>query len=391
MQELSQVARNIPVSMTLAVSDKAGALKAAGQDVIALAGGDPDFDTPTHITAAAFKAIEQGATHYPSPMKGITPLLEAIALKLEQENQIKVDPRTDVVVTPGGKWALNLALSILLNPGDEVIYFDPFWVSYPSIILLNGGVPVRVQLNSTDNFTITAELIQAHISSKTKAIMVNTPTNPTGRVLTQAEIDVLTAVAVQNDLYVLSDEIYEKLIFDGRRHISPAAQPGMAERTLIVNGFSKAYAMTGWRLGYLAGPGEIMKIAARINGQTISSSATFTMHAAVAALTGPQDCIAAMRDSYQARRDFMVPALNSIEGIECAMIEGAFYLMPCFPNSSKNSMQLADALLDLAGIAGTPGAAFGQAAEGHVRFSIATAMSELERAVERLAQIAHKL
>lgn len=139
MQELSQVARNIPVSMTLAVSDKAGALKAAGQDVIALAGGDPDFDTPTHITAAAFKAIEQGATHYPSPMKGITPLLEAIALKLEQENQIKVDPRTDVVVTPGGKWALNLALSILLNPGDEVIYFDPFWVSYPSIILLNGA------------------------------------------------------------------------------------------------------------------------------------------------------------------------------------------------------------------------------------------------------------
>ena len=391
MKPLSRVAGSIPASMTLVVNDKAKALKAAGHDVIALAGGDPDFDTPDHIVNAAIDAIENGATHYPSPMKGIKPLLEAIARKMEQDNQLKVDPYTDVVVTPGGKWALNLALAVLLNPGDEVLYFDPYWVSYPSIILLNGGVPVRIQLNSADNFTITADLVRAHVTPKTKAIMVNTPTNPTGRVLTQAEIDAITAVSLANDLYVISDEIYEKLVFDGRQHISPASQPGMKQRTLVVNGFSKAYAMTGWRMGYLVGPSELMQIAARINGQTISSAAAFTMHAAAAALNGPQDCVAKMRDSYQARRDFMVPALNSINGVECQLIEGAFYLMPRFPNSRKNSLELANALLDLAGIAGTPGGAFGEAAEGHVRFSIATARVDLERAVARITKVAHQL
>lgn len=391
MKELSRVVSSIPASVTLAVNDKAKALQAAGHDVIALAGGDPDFDTPEHIIAAAFKSIENGATHYPAPMKGIRPALEAIAAKMARDNNIHVDPETDVVITPGGKWALFLALAAVTNPGDEILYLDPAWVSYPPMITLAGATPVAVSLSSEDNFRITAERLRAKITPRTKALMLNTPCNPTGRVATQEEIDAIAEVATEADLYVVADEIYEKLVFDGRQHLSIAAVPGMAQRTLTANGLSKAYAMTGWRLGWLAGPTPILKVATRMNSQTVSSAAHFTMHAAVAALTGPQDFIGVMRDSYRQRRDFMVKALNEIEGIACRSIEGAFYLFPRFPHSSKNSLELAEALLEKAGIAGTPGIAFGSGGEGHVRFSIATAMSELERAVERLAKVASQL
>lgn len=391
MKELSQLIRNIPASVTLAVNDRAKALQRAGHDVIALAGGDPDFDTPAHITAAALAAIENGATHYPAPMKGIPALMEAIAHKMNEDNDIHADPKTDIVVTPGGKWALYLALAALLNPGDEVLYLEPVWVSYPPLIRLAGGVAVPVSLSPDDNYRVTADLIRAKITPKTKALMVNSPSNPTGRVLTHEELREITKVAIEKDLYVISDEIYEKLVFDGRKHESVGSLPGMAERTLTVNGLSKAYAMTGWRLGWLVGPENIIKLAIKVNSQTVSSAANFTMHAAVAALTGPQDFIETMRASYEARRDFMVKALNEIDGVECKLVEGAFYLFPSFPGSDKNSLDLAEALLENAGIAGTPGIAFGSSGEGHVRFSIATAMSELERAVERLAKSVHEI
>lgn len=391
MKELSRLVSSIPPSETLAVSDKAKALKAAGRDVVALAGGDPDFDTPDYITAAAFQAIENGATHYPAPMKGITPLLEAIAHKMEADNGIKVNPATDVVVTPGGKWSLFLALSAILNPGDEVIYLEPVWVSYPPMIVLAGGTPVGVTLSAEDNFRITAEQLRAKVTPRTKALMVNTPNNPTGRVLTREELDAVVTVALEHDLYVISDEIYETIIFDGREHLSPAAQPGMAERTLTINGLSKSHAMTGWRLGWLVGPTPIMKLATQMNSQTVSSAANFTMHAAVAALKGPKDTTQAMTDAYQKRRDFMVPALNAIDGVECMNIEGAFYLFPRFPNSTLNSAELAEALIEKAGIASVPGGAFGKSGEGHVRFTIATAMDELEKAVDKLAKAAHEL
>ena len=391
MKELSRLVSSIPPSETLAVSDRAKALKAAGRDVVALAGGDPDFDTPDYITAAAFKAIENGATHYPAPMKGITPLLEAIAHKMETDNGVKVNPATDVVVTPGGKWSLFLALSAIINPGDEILYLEPVWVSYPPMIVLAGGTPVGVTLSADDNFRITADQLRAKITPRTKALMVNTPNNPTGRVLTREELDAVVEVALEHDLYVISDEIYETIIFDGRKHLSPAAQPGMAERTLTINGLSKSHAMTGWRLGWLVGPTPIMKLAAQMNSQTVSSAANFTMHAAVAALKGPKDTTQAMTDAYQKRRDFMVPALNAIDGVECMNIEGAFYLFPRFPNSTKNSAELAEALIEKAGIASVPGGAFGKSGEGHVRFTIATAMSDLEKAVEKLAKVAHEL
>ena len=217
--------------------------------------------------------------------------------------------------------------------------------------------------------------------------MVNSPCNPSGRVLSQAELDAIVKVAQEADLYVITDEVYEKLVFDDHAHDSLAARPGMAERTLTTNGLSKGYAMTGWRLGWIAGPTEIMKLATRMHSQTITSAATFTMVAAEAALNGPQDIVEEMRCSYQKRRDFMVKALNEIEGISCRSTEGTFYLMPRFTHSTKNSVALADALLEEAMIAATPGVAFGQSTEGHVRFSIATAMEDLERAVERLAKV----
>jgi len=391
MRELSRLVSSIPPSETLAVSDRAKALKAAGRDVVALAGGDPDFDTPDYITAAAFQAIENGATHYPAPMKGITPLLEAIAEKMETDNGIKVNPGTDIVVSPGGKWALFLALSAILNPGDEVLYLEPVWVSYPPMIVLAGGLPVAVTLPAADNFRITADRLRERITPRTKALMVNSPNNPTGRVMTAEELDAIVEVVLEHDLYLISDEIYETIIFDGRQHLSPGAKPGMAERTLTVNGLSKSHAMTGWRLGWLVGPTPIMKLVAQMNSQTVSSAANFTMHAAVAALKGPKETTQAMCAAYQRRRDFMAPALNAIDGVECLNVEGAFYLFPRFPNSSKNSAELAEALIDKAGIASVPGGAFGRSGEGHVRFTIATAMSELEKAVEKLAKVAHEL
>jgi aspartate aminotransferase len=390
MKELSRLLSSVPGSATMAVADKAKALQDAGQDVIALAGGDPDFDTPDHIVQAAFAAIEDGATHYP-PSKGTSAALNAIAAKMERENGVKVDPKSQLIIAPGAKWAIYLALASIINPGDEIIYLEPVWVSYPPMITLAGGVPVPVSLWPQDNFTVTAEAVRAKVTPKTKAIMVNSPCNPTGRVLTDAEVQALVEVAVENDLYVISDEIYEHLVFDGRTNPALAAQPGMAERTLTVNGLSKAYAMTGWRLGWLAASPDIIKLASKLSSQTVSSAATFTMHATVAALNGPQDCVEEMRAAYQKRRDFMVKALNEIEGVHCRSIEGAFYLFPSFPGSQKNSLELADALLEKAGIAGTPGIGFGDSGEGHIRFSIATAMNDLERAVERLAKVAHEL
>ncbi len=392
MRPLSTLVSSIPSSPTLAVNDKAKALQAAGHDVIALAGGDPDFATPPHIIKAALNAMNNGATHYPAPMIGIVPALEAIADKMARENNVHIpDPRHQIIITPGGKWGLYLALTAVLNPGDEVLILEPNWVSYIPMVTLIGGVPVPVSLPSEDNFRITAEQLREKITPRTKALMVNTPCNPTGRVLSQEEHDDIVSVATEADLYVISDEIYEKLVFDGRSHRSLAAAPGMAERTLTVNGLTKSYAMTGWRLGWLIGPEPIIEVATKMNSHAVSCAANFSMHACIAALNGPQDVIHEMRDAYQDRRDFMVKALNEIDGISCRSIEGTFYLFPSFPGSDKNSLELADALLDKAQIAGTPGIAFGQSGEGHVRFAISTAMHDLERAVERLAKVAHEL
>ena len=390
MKELSRLLGSVPGSATMAVSEKARQMRAAGKDVIGLGGGDPDFATPDHIVAAAFAAIEDGATHYP-PAKGIPEALTAVAAKMARENGVEVDPLSQIIVTPGAKWAIHLALSAVSNPGDEILYLEPCWASYPPMITLSGGTPVPVSLTPADNYAITADAIRARVTDRSKALMVNSPNNPTGRVMTSEEADAVVEVALEHDLYVLADEIYEHLIYDGRRNISLSTLPGMADRTLTINGVSKAYAMTGWRMGWLVAPAPIIALASKLSSQAVSSAASFTMHATAAALNGPQDCVAEMCASYAGRRDFMIEALNAIDGVHCRNIEGAFYLFPSFPGSDRDSVEMAEFLIEEAGIAGTPGVAFGSTGEGHIRFSIATAMDDLERSVDRLARVAPQL
>ncbi|MCB0060700.1 MAG: pyridoxal phosphate-dependent aminotransferase [Caldilineaceae bacterium] len=364
--------------------------KAAGFDVVNLAGGEPDFDTPAHIVEAGFAAIKSGDTHYP-PAFGTPALLEAISAKLARENNVHGVKPEQIMATPGAKWALFSAVGAMLNPGDEVLVFDPSWVSYTPIVQLNRGVPVRVPLQSDDNFTVTEELLRMYVTPKTKLIMVNSPNNPTGRVLTRSEINAIVRVATEFDLYVLSDEIYEHILYAGAVHHSLAAEPGMAERTVIINGFSKAYAMTGWRLGWMAGPAPIVKLARIMQTHSAQSAAAFTMAAGVAALNGPQECVHEMTAAYAKRRRFILDAFDEIPGIDCAPIEGAFYVFPKFTNTKKSSLEIADILIEEANIAATPGIAFGESAEGHVRFSIATHMSDLEKTVERLAKLVPNL
>ncbi|NOZ50772.1 MAG: pyridoxal phosphate-dependent aminotransferase [Chloroflexi bacterium] len=385
MKDLSQLLSSIPPSATLAVNDKAKALKAAGRDVISLAGGDPDFDTPPTVVEAAIAALKAGDTHYP-PSRGTMALRRAVADKCAREYGMEVDPARQVLVSPGAKFLIYAIMAALTNPGDEIIIFEPYWVSYVPIVKLVGGIPVTITLPAADNFRIRAELLAAHISPRTKAILVNSPNNPTGRVLSPDEAEVIRQAALEHDLYVISDEIYEKLIYEGR-HINLASLPGMAKRTITVNGHSKAYAMTGWRLGWAAGPADVIGLAAKLQSQSVTSAASFTMSAGVVALEGVDEEVETMRRAYQERRDFMVDALNAIPGVECTNPQGAFYLFVRFPGLGNDSLQIANRLLEDAEIAATPGIAFGQAGEGHVRFSYATSMDDLKRAVERIRRL----
>lgn len=389
MKPLSTLLSSVPPSATVAVADKARALKAAGRDVIPLAGGDPDFITPGNIIRAGIEAIQAGDTHYP-PSRGSQSLRRAIARKLETVNGLSVDPETQVLAGPGGKFALYAALAAVVNPDDEVLILEPYWVSYPPMVTLVGGTPVPITLDGNAGFAIDAHGIEKCLTERTKAILVNSPNNPTGRVMTAAEAETVCKIAIENDLYVISDEMYEDLIFEGE-HITLAALRGMAERTVTINGHSKAYAMTGWRLGWAAGPEEIIGLAAKFQSQSVTSAAAFTMAAGAEALTGPQDEVARMRAEYKARRDFLVAALNEIPGVACESPQGAFYLFVRFSGLGSNSLEIADNLLEKANIAATPGIAFGRAGEGFVRFTFATAMSELERAVERIRDLMQTL
>lgn len=386
MKSLSQLIESVPGSPTTLMMQKGRELAAAGHDIVNLAGGEPDFDTPVHIQEAAFAAIRSGDTHYP-PSFGTPALLEAIVAKLKRENDVHHIGAGQVVVTPGGKWALYTTLAVTLNPGDEVLVLDPSWVSYAPMVELNRGVPVRVPLPSGENFAITEGLLRRYITPRTKLIMLNSPNNPTGRVINQDEMDALVKVAVEHDLYVMSDEIYEHILFDGATHQSIAAVPEMADRAIIVNGFSKAYAMTGWRLAWIAGPAPVIKLARTYQTQSVTSAASFAMAAGVAALNGPQAAVHAMTAAYAERRRFVLDALDEIPGLACAPIEGAFYVFPKFTQTTKSSLEISTLLLEKALIATTPGIAFGAAGEGHVRFSIATHMQDLEKTVERLAQV----
>lgn len=378
--------RDLAPSPTLAVSDRARSLKAEGIDVVDLGGGDPDFITPAHIRQAATAGMEAGDTHYvASP--GTPALRRAIADKLRADNGIDVDSGKGIVVTPGGKQALFEAALALIEPGVDVLILEPAWVSYVPMVDLAGGRAVPIALDPDANWEITAENLAKSLTPASRIIMVNSPNNPTGRVMTETEMRAVREFALEHDLLVFSDEIYEKILYDGHRHVSIAALPGMAERTLTFNGFSKAYAMTGWRLGYVAGPVRYISEIEKVHSHSATCATSFVQAAGVVALTGPQDFIGEMVGAWDRRRHALADGLNAIRGIRCPLVEGAFYAFVDIRETGMSSSAASDLFLREAHVAVTPGVAFGDAGEGHVRLSFATSDDALDKAVVRLREL----
>jgi aspartate aminotransferase len=370
-------------SMTVAVSDRARELQQRGVAVVNLGGGDPDFDTPPHIVAAAVDAMNHGLTHYVAS-KGIPALRKAITAKFQRDNHVAYDPDTEVIVTASGKLALYLALASLIEPGDEVLYFDPAWVSYEPMIRLLDGIPVDVPLRPEEGFLLDADVLKRRITPRTKAMILNSPNNPTGRVLTPEELNVVARSAHEHGFWVLSDEIYEHLVYDNGRHISLASLPGMRDRTVTINGMSKAYAMTGWRLGYLGVPAALCEQILKVQQHVVTCAPSFVQAAGVAALEGPQKCVADMVAEYDRRRRFMTDALNAISGVHCPLPEGAFYLFPRVTHRGMDSNALAKFLIEEAHVAVTPGAAFGKTGTQNIRLTFATSMANLRQAGEQI-------
>lgn len=378
MNLVSERLASIPESTTMKISAMAKRLNAAGLDVIDLGVGEPDFDTPKNICDAAVSSIQRGDTHY-LPTSGIPELRAAIAEKLRRENGIEVSPDL-VSVVPGAKMAIFAAMQALLDEGDEGVLIGPSWVSYEPCISFAGG---RVRWAEVDEEFEPISLADS-ITPKTKMILVNSPSNPTGAVFDRSILEEIRDLAVDHDLLVLSDEIYEKIIY-GQDHLSIGSFSGMEERTVTVNGFSKCYAMTGWRLGYLAGPQEVMKWVNRILSHSVSHATTFVQWAGVEALKGPQDSINAMVAEFRARRDLLVAGLAEI-GIRCPLPGGAFYV---FPDVSEfgGGDEFTERILSEAMVAATPGSAFGPGGAGHVRISYAASRERLAEALARIEKM----
>ena len=372
------------------MSQKARELKARGQNVAMLTIGEPDFDTPQHIQSAASDAMKAGFTHY-SPVGGIPELRSALARKLRQENGLAYSAN-EIVVANGAKQAIANALFALIEPEDEVILLSPFWVSYEISVRLAGGVPVVLHATVDENFKVPVERIAEAITARTKLIIINSPSNPTGAVWTRRELGALAKVIAPHErLMVLSDEIYEYIVFDGEM-VSFGALPGMLERTITVNGFSKSFAMTGWRLGYAAAPEPIAKAMARIQSAVTAGANSFVQRAGVTALESPRDCVAEMRERYRARRDMVVAALNGIADLKIAPIPATFYAFPDAGaylgrkagNHVMDSVEtLCDWLLEECGVATVPGTAFGDSR--CLRISFAVSEVELSEGLHRLA------
>ena len=378
--------REATPSPTLAVSDKARQLKARGIDVVDLGGGDPDFITPEHVRRAASDAMNAGDTHYVGG-SGTPAFRKAIAEKLGRDNGITVDPDSGVFVTPGGKFSLFLAAQAFVEHGVDVMVLEPAWVSYVPIIELSGGRAVHVGLDPDTNFVITRDILEAHLTPDTRIIMLNSPNNPTGRVMTRAEIDAVATFAVDHDLMVWTDEMYEKIIYDAATHHSIATVPGLADRTLTFNGLSKAYAMTGWRLGYVAGAPEFISQMAKINSHAITCATSFAQAGGAAALTGPQAFVGEMVTAWDRRRRYVTTELNRVKGLRTTLVEGAFYAFVDAREIDSDSVRLADRILDEVHVGVVPGVAFGAAGEGHLRLSFATSDEALKKAVDRIQSL----
>jgi aspartate aminotransferase len=373
-------------SPTLAVSDRARQLKAEGVDVIDLGGGDPDFITPEHIRKAAIDAMNAGETHYvASP--GTPELRKAIANKLQKDNGVAIDPQKGIIVTPGGKAALFQAILAFVEPGVDVMILEPAWVSYTPMVELAGGRALHVGLDPDQNFAITREVLDAHVTPETRVLLLNSPNNPTGRVASSDELSIVADFAKDHDLLIFTDEMYEKIVYDNNPHISIATLPDMAERTLTFNGLSKAYAMTGWRLGYVAGPEAFIKKIATVHSHSVTCATSFAQAGGVAAYEGPQEIIDEMVSAWARRRQLITDGMNAIKGLRVQTIEGAFYAFVDGRETGLDAATLSKKLLDEAHVAVVPGTAFGDAGEGHFRLSFATSDDILEKSVERIRDL----
>ncbi|NMB34032.1 MAG: pyridoxal phosphate-dependent aminotransferase [Clostridium sp.] len=388
--KLSKKALSINPSSTLAIDAKAKRMKAQGLNIIGFGAGEPDFDTPDHIKNAAKKAIDEGFTKY-TPASGTLELKEAICKKLERENGLNYKP-SNIVVSNGAKHSLLNTFQTICNPEDEVIIITPAWVSYPEMVRLADAIPVYVETKEEDGFKCTLDRLKKAITKKTKAILINSPGNPTGMIYTKDELRAIADLAVDNNIYIVSDEIYEKLIYNGYNHVSIASfNDKIKELTILVNGISKSYAMTGWRIGYTASNEKIAKVMANIQSHATSNPNSIAQKAAIAALEGPQDIVDKMSAEFLKRRNYMVEKINSIDGVSCIMPQGAFYVMM---NISKligkevcgikieGSDSFADALLEKAKVALVPGSGFGT--DIHVRLSYATSLENITEGLNRI-------
>lgn len=373
----------VPASLTLAISAKAKAMRADGIDVLSFSAGEPDFDTPDHIKAAAKQALDRGKTKY-GPAAGEPQLRAALAHKLQQDNRLNFQAE-NVLVTNGGKHSLYNLMQVLLNPGDEVLIPAPYWLSYPEMVKLAGGIPVTLATNAQTGFKITPAQLQEAITPRTRLLVLNSPSNPTGMVYTPAEIAALADIIVAAKIWVVSDEIYEKILYDGAEQLSIGAVSEAAfQQTIISNGFAKAYAMTGWRIGYLAGPLELIQAVGRLQSHSTSNVCTFAQYGAIAALEGPQDCVETMRQAFAARRQLMLSLLTSIPGISCPQPQGAFYMFPDISSMGLGSIEFCETLLKQYQVAAIPGLAFG--ADHCIRLSYATDQATIKQGMERLSQ-----
>jgi len=389
--KISQRAGLVKPSPTLAVTAKAKALKAKGIDVIGFGAGEPDFDTPAHIKDAAKKALDEGFTKY-TPESGTDDLKQAVQKKFERDNGLKYE-LNQIIVSCGAKHSLYNLYQAVLDPGDEVVIVSPYWVSYPDMAFLAGAKPVFVQTKAASGFRPAAKDLEKALTRKTKLVVLNSPSNPTGAAIPEAELKKIAGVLEDGDFWIVSDEIYEKIVYDGFKQVSIASlSPKLFAKTITVNGLSKSHSMTGWRIGFAAGDKEVVKAMSTIQGQSTSNPTSFAQKGATAALLGGEDETQKMVREFNARREWIVKALNGLPGVSCHKPEGAFYVFPDFSaylgksfmgKEIKNSTELSEYLLDEAKVAVVMGSAFG--AEGFLRLSYATSMNNLQEGLKRIA------
>jgi aspartate aminotransferase len=381
--KLASRVNQVTPSLTLAIDSLAKEMKKNGEDVCSFSAGEPDFDTPTHIKAAAKKALDEGKTRY-GPAAGEAGLRKAIAEKLLRDNQLAYNA-DNVIVTNGGKQSLYNLIMALIEAGDEVIIPAPYWLSYPEMVTLAGGTSVIVNTSLENQYKITPEQLEAAITPKTKLFVLNSPSNPTGIVYTPEEIAALAEIVVEKDILVVSDEIYEKILYDGAIHRSIASfGPEIFQRSIISNGFAKAFSMTGWRVGYIAGPVEIVKAMTKIQSHSTSNVCTFAQYGAIAALESSQDCIEEMVKAFSERRQYILERVRAIPGLNCPTPNGAFYVFIDISQTGLKSRDFCQKLLETQKVAAIPGIAFG--ADDCIRLSYATDLKTIEKGFDRLDQ-----